>query len=33
MTGTPSWVVGNRVLSGAVSLEAMQEAVKAARAA
>lgn len=32
MTGTPSWVVGDRVLSGAVSLEAMQAAVKAARA-
>lgn len=32
MTGTPSWVVGDRVLSGAVTLEAMQEAVKAARA-
>ncbi|PCD04391.1 disulfide bond formation protein DsbA [Sphingomonas spermidinifaciens] len=32
MTGTPSWVVGDRVLSGAVTLEAMQDAVKAARA-
>lgn len=32
MTGTPSWVVGDRVLSGAVTLEAMKDAVKAARA-
>lgn len=33
MTGTPSWVVGDRVLSGAVTLEAMKDAVAAARAA
>lgn len=33
VTGTPSWVVGDRVLSGAVTLQAMKEAVAAARAA
>jgi protein-disulfide isomerase len=33
MTGTPSWVVGDRVLSGAVTLDAMKDAVAAARAA
>lgn len=31
-TGTPSWVVGNRILSGAVGLEELQEAVDEARA-
>lgn len=29
--GTPSWVVGNRIFSGAVGLEGLTEAVKAAR--
>ena len=32
MTGTPSWVVGDRVLSGALPLEDLQKAVAAARA-
>lgn len=32
MTGTPSWVIGNRVLSGALPLETLQAAVAAARA-
>ena len=32
MTGTPSWVVGDRVLIGAQTLEALQAAVAAARA-
>ncbi|WP_315762380.1 DsbA family protein [Sphingomonas sp. Y38-1Y] len=32
MTGTPSWVVGDRVLSGAVTLDAMKAAIAAARA-
>ncbi len=32
MTGTPSWVIGNRVVSGALPLEEMLAAVKAARA-
>jgi protein-disulfide isomerase len=32
MAGTPSWVIGNRVLSGAQSLEALQKAVADARA-
>ena len=32
-SGTPTWVVGDRVLIGAQSLAALQEAVKAARAA
>lgn len=31
MTGTPSWVVGNRILSGALPLESLQAAVTAAR--
>lgn len=31
MTGTPSWVVGDRILSGAVTQETLVEAVKAAR--
>lgn len=30
-SGTPSWVVGNRVLNGAVGLDRMQEAVSEAR--
>lgn len=33
LTGTPGWVVGNRVLIGAQSLEALQAAVTAARGA
>ncbi|UZK68063.1 DsbA family protein [Sphingomonas sp. S1-29] len=33
MTGTPAWVIGNRVLAGAIPLEQMQAAVTAARAA
>ncbi|TKD51011.1 DsbA family protein [Sphingomonas baiyangensis] len=33
MTGTPAWVVGDRVLSGAVPLAAMQASVRAAREA
>lgn len=32
MTGTPSWVVGDRVLSGLQSLDRLQAAVAAARA-
>ena len=32
MTGTPSWVVGDRVLSGALPLDQLKEAVAAARA-
>jgi len=31
MTGTPSWVVGDRILSGALPLEDLQKAVAAAR--
>lgn len=31
ITGTPSWIIGNRVLSGAQPYEALAEAVKAAR--
>ena len=31
MSGTPAWVVGNRVLNGAQSLDALRDAVKAAR--
>jgi len=30
-TGTPSWVVGNRILSGAVGYDALKEAVAQAR--
>lgn len=30
-TGTPSWVVGNRILSGAVGYDALKEAVQEAR--
>jgi len=33
MSGTPTWVVGNRVLSGLQSLDQLQAAVKDARAA
>ena len=33
LTGTPSYVVGNKILSGAVGYEALKEAVEAARAA
>ncbi|GAA0726187.1 DsbA family protein [Sphingomonas japonica] len=33
MTGTPAWVVGDRVLSGALPLQAMQSAVASARSA
>lgn len=32
MSGTPTWVIGDRVLSGAVKIEALTAAVKAARA-
>ncbi|MGN6376840.1 MAG: DsbA family protein, partial [Sphingomonas sp.] len=31
MTGTPSWVIGDRVLSGALSLDGMKQAIAAAR--
>ena len=31
MTGTPSWVIGDKVISGALPLEEMLAAVKAAR--
>jgi protein-disulfide isomerase len=31
MTGTPSWVIGDRVLSGNVGYDALKEAVAAAR--
>ena len=33
MSGTPSWVIGDRMLSGAVPFEALQQAVREARAA
>ena len=33
MTGTPSWVIGDRVLVGAQTLDQLQDAVAAARAA
>lgn len=33
MTGTPSWVIGDRVISGMVPYEALRQAVTAARAA
>ncbi|URW75379.1 DsbA family protein [Sphingomonas donggukensis] len=33
MTGTPAWVIGDRILSGAVGHDALQKAVAAARAA
>lgn len=33
VTGTPAWVVGNQVLSGAVGYEALKEAVAVARKA
>ena len=32
MTGTPTWVIGNRVVSSVMSLEEMRDAVAAARA-
>jgi len=32
MTGTPSWVIGDRVLSGALSLDHMKQAIADARA-
>ena len=32
VTGTPSWVVGDRMLSGALPLEQIQDAIAAARA-
>ncbi len=32
VTGTPTWVVGNRVLSGALPIEELQKAIAAARA-
>jgi protein-disulfide isomerase len=31
MTGTPAWVIGNRVISGIVPIEEMQDAIAAAR--
>ena len=31
MTGTPSWVIGNRVLSGALPIEELEKAIAAAR--
>lgn len=33
LTGTPSWVIGNKVVSSALPLEELQKAVAAARAA
>jgi protein-disulfide isomerase len=33
VTGTPSWVVGDRVLSGALPVEELKRAIAAARAA
>ena len=32
LNGTPSWVVGDRILSGAQPLEALEDAIRAARA-
>ncbi len=32
MSGTPSWVIGNRVLSGALPIEELEKAIAAARA-
>jgi protein-disulfide isomerase len=32
LTGTPSYIVGNRILSGAVGFDRLKEAVVAARA-
>lgn len=32
MTGTPSWVIGNRVVSGALPFDQLQDAIAAARA-
>lgn len=33
MSGTPSWVIGDRMLSGALPFEALQQAVREARSA
>ena len=33
MTGTPSWVIGDRVISGALALDQMKQAIAQARAA
>ncbi len=32
ITGTPAWVIGDRVISGAIALDQLSDAVKAARA-
>jgi len=32
LTGTPSYIIGNRILSGAVGFDRLKEAVAAARA-
>jgi protein-disulfide isomerase len=32
MNGTPSWVVGDRILSGALPIEEIEKAIQAARA-
>jgi len=32
MNGTPSWVVGDRVLAGALPVEELRKAIAAARA-
>ena len=31
LNGTPSWIVGNRILSGAQPIEELQKAIAAAR--
>ncbi|WP_415640350.1 DsbA family protein [Sphingomonas paucimobilis] len=31
LTGTPSWIVGNRILSGALPVEQLQKAIADAR--
>ena len=31
MNGTPSWVVGDRILSGALPIEEIEKAIRAAR--
>ena len=33
MSGTPSWIVGDRVLAGALPIEQIEDAIKAARLA
>ncbi|GAA0662023.1 DsbA family protein [Sphingomonas insulae] len=33
MNGTPSWVVGDRILSGALPIEEIEKAIAAARGA